>query len=364
MLKIRKIKLETTFENIINPDFGTIRQVYYNKFVDAFLIETEYGFQFIIKGGGIIAKNIDHQFKIIGNTFKKREVTFITQYGLHKSNIKKFIIKTTTDIWWVQTQHFYHPITYKLNFPFFQYFSAHVKSIQNSDIILLADNFKGIVSYNVLSGEVEFSLSPENKTISTIFNSNEVKEVYWLSVEKFEISEDEKYFYVISAYEGKSLFVFRTEDCSLLYHEIGSYAISIGLFDKDKFIIPSGYDYDANDKQPFKIVNLIDGSVDIISKTSDKLEDIHFGAKFQNLFIAYNRLSNSEVYNYERNFLAIKIDDIINFKTIAKKEISIEPNINLDNTPLKDVFIHDNYLFALTWNNSISIHSITQKKEA
>jgi hypothetical protein len=355
--------LETNLEHIISSDFGTIRQVYFNKFVGALLIETEYGFQFILKDGEIIAKNIGRQFKIIGNTFKQREITFITQYGLHKSNIEKLIVKTTTDIWWVQTQYYYHQITQKLNFPFFQYFSAHIKSIQNSDIILLADDFKGIVSYNVLSEDVEFSLAPDDKPISTIFNSNEVKEIYWLSVDKFEISEDEKYFYVITAYEGKSIFVFRTEDCSLLYHEIGSYALSIGLFDKDKFIIPSGYDYDADDKQPFKIIDLIDGSVDIINKNSDKLEDIHFGAKFKDLFIGYNLLSNSEVYNYERNFIAINIKDIIYSKTIAKKEISIEPKINFENSSLKDIFIQDNYLIALTWNNSISIHSITQKEE-
>ncbi len=355
--------METNLENIISPDFGTIRQVYFNKLVEAFLIETDYGFQFILKDGKIIDNNINHQFRIIGNTFKNREVTFITQYGLHKSNIEKLIVKTTTDIWWVMIQHYCHPITHKLNFPFFQYFSGRIQSIQNSDIILLADDFKGIVSYNVLSEEVEFSLAPEDKAITTIFNSNEVKEVYWLSVDKFEISDDEKYFYVITAYEGKSLFVIRTSDYSILYHEIGSHALSSPIFHDDKLIIPAGYDFDANDEQPFKIVNLKNGNVDTINKFNKTIEDIYVSAKFKNLLIAHKCISNSKVFNFKNSFVSLNINDIINLKNISDKDILTEPEINLSNNQIKDIFIQDNILIVLKWNNSISLHTIKSNEE-
>lgn len=351
--------METNLENIISPDFGTIRQVYFNKSVDAFLIETDYGFQFILKGGEIIAKNIDHQFKIIGNTFAKEQITFITKKGLFKIDIQKLF----------RYKNSFYVIDYdsifiaELKFPFFQYFSARVKSIQNSDIILLADNFKRIVSYNVLSEEVEFSLAPEDKAINTLFNSNEVKEVYWCSVDKFEISEDEKYFYVITAYEGKSLFVIRTSDYSILYHEIGSHAISSPIFHNDKLIIPAGYDNDANDVQPFKIVNLKNGNVDIINKSDTTIEDLYVCAKFNSFLVAHKCITNSEGGNFTNSLVSLKIENIINFKNISDKEILIEPEINLSNKQIKDIFIQDSNLIILNWNNSFSLHNLKFNEE-
>lgn len=355
--------MNTKIENIIKPDYGSIRQIYFNKSVEAFLFETECGFQFIYKEGQIIIDTIGQQFKVMGNTFIHNQVSVISKKGLYKIDIEDLINKTTSSFGiWGDVEN---SATYiaNLNFPFLQYYSGHLKSIEFSDRLILVDGIIGILIYNVLSEEVEFKFNITLKNVSTVFNEHIEKEIYWIAIDKFEVSEDEKYFYVISAYEGKSLFIFRTDDCSLLYHEIGSYALSFGLFVKDKFIIPSGYDYDANDKQPFKIVNLIDGSIEIINKTSEDIEYFDFGAKFQNLFIAYNQLSNSDVYNYERNIIAIKINDIIISKTISKKEISIDPEINLKNISLINIFIQDNYLFALTWNSSVSIHSITQKEE-
>lgn len=349
-------------ENIIKPDYGSIIQIYFNKSVEAFLFETECGFQFIYKEGKIIIDNVDQQFKVIGNTFIHNQVSFISKKGLYKIDIEDLINKTTSSFGiWCDVENSARYIAY-LNFPFLQYYSGHLKSIEFSNRLILLDGIIGILVYNVLSEEVEFKFNIKLKNVSTVFNELIEKEIYWSNINKFDVSEDEKCFYVISAYEGKSLFIFRTDDCSLLYHEIVSYAISFGLFVKDKFIIPSGYDYDADYKQPFKIVNLIDGFIEIINKTSENIKDFHFGAKFQNVLIAYNNLGNSEVYNYERNILAIKINDIINSKVISNKEISIEPKINLENIALIDIFIQGNYLFALTWNSSVSIHSINQKE--
>ena len=356
-------KLKSNIANIIKPDFGSIREVYFNRTVEAFLFETDFGFQFIFKDDKIIQDNVSHQFKIIGNTFPSQEVTFLTQYGLHKSKIENLIVKTTTDIWWVRIQYYDHPSYQKLNFPFFQYFNAHLKSFDKNNKLLLVDDYKGIVCYNVSAEEVEFHFEVFQKTVSTIFSNSHQNEIYWNSIDKFEISKDEKYFYVITAYEGKSLFVFRTEDYSLLYHEIGSYALSFAVFYNDQLIVPAGYDYDADDKQPFKIVNLKNGSVVEINKTSGTIQDFHCGAIYKNLCVTYNQVSNSEVYNNNRYFLAIRIDDLINSKTITGKEISIEPEFNLENILLKDIFIQDNYLTALTWNNTVSLHSITEKEE-
>ena len=75
--------MQNKFENMINSDFGKIRKVYFNKYVKSFLIETEFGFQFILREGKILTNNVDHKFKIIGNTFPDEQVFFILQNRLY-----------------------------------------------------------------------------------------------------------------------------------------------------------------------------------------------------------------------------------------------------------------------------------------
>lgn len=349
-------------KNIIKSEFGPIRQVYFNKSVDAFLFETDYGFQFIYADNRIIIDNISEQFKIIGNTFSKEQVSFITKKGLHKIDIIDLVKKQTNSFGKWGDIDYTSIFIASLKFPFLQYYSAHLKSIEFSDRLILVDDQLGIICYNVLLEEIEFNFDITKNSVSTHFQPKIENEIYWGTIDRFEISEDEKYFYVLTAYEGKSLFVFRTTDFSLLYNELGSYALSFGVFFNNNFIIPSGFDYDSDDKQPFKVINLLNGEKDIIISDIELTQDFQFGSKFKNLIVAYNQLSNSETYNYSRCFQAIRLDKIVNHKIIQCKEINIKPEIVLHDV-LKDLFICDNHLIILDWNNSISLHLITYNEE-
>jgi hypothetical protein len=355
------VKLE--LKNIIKPEFGPIRQVYYNKSVDAFLFETDYGFQFIYTDNKIIIDNVSQQFKIIGNTFSKGQVSFITKKGLHKIEIIDLVKKQTNSFGKWGDIDYTSIFIASLKFPFLQYYSGRLNSIEFSDRLILVDDQLGIICYNVLSEEIEFNFDISQNSVSSHFHPEIDNEIYWANIDKFEISEDEKYFYVLTAYEGKSLFVFRTTDYSLLYHEFGSYALSFGVFYNDNFVIPSGFDYDSDDKQPFKVINLLNGERQTIELDLELIQDFHFGAKFKNLVIAYNQLSNSETYNYSRCIQAINLNDIVNLKIITRKEININPQIVLNDDLLKDLFICDNHLIILEWNNNISLHLINYNEE-
>lgn len=350
-------------KNIIKPEFEPIRQVYFNKSVDAFLFETEYGFQFIYTDNKIIIDNVSQQFKIIGNTFSKGQVSFITKKGLHKIDIIDLVKKQTNSFGKWGDIDYTSIFIASLKFPFLQYYSGRLNSIEFSDRLILVDDQLGIICYNVLSEEIEFNFDITQNSVSTHFHPEIDNEIYWANVDRFEISEDEKYFYVLTAYEGKSLFVFRTTDYSLLYHELGSYALSFGVFYNDNFVIPSGFDYDSDDKQPFKVINLLNGERQTIELDLELLQDFQFGAKFKNLVVAYNQLSNSETYNYSRCIQAINLDDIVNLKIITIKEINIKPQIVLSDDLLKDLIICDNHLIILDWNNNISLHLITYNEE-
>ena len=355
--------LKSKFENIIKTDFGQIREVYFNSFVEAFLFETDSGFQFIYKDNKIIIDNVSQQFKIIGSTFSNNQVSIILKKGLHRIDIQELIKKTTSSFGiWGDIEYSSIFIS-ELRFPFLQYYSGQIKSIELSNKILLVDEQIGIICYNVLAKEVEFQFDVVQKTISTVFNHNQKNEIYWSSIDKFEISEDEKYFYVLTAYEGKSLFVFRANDFSLLYHEIGTYALSLALFENDNLIILSGYDFDANDKQPFKIVNLESGVVCMLNNSTDNAQNFLIGAKYKNLCITISQLSNSEIYHCKSYLISLGIGDIRDSKIIYEKEILIDPEIIIEKTSIKNIFVQDNYLIVLYWNNTISLHSLIEKAE-
>jgi hypothetical protein len=354
------VRLE--IKNIIKPEFGPIRQVYFNKSVDAFLFETDYGFQFLYIDNKIIIDNVSQQFKIIGNTFSKGQVSFITKKGLHKIDIIDLVKKQTSSFGKWGDIDYTSIFIASLKFPFLQYYSGRLNSIEFSDRLVLVDDQIGIICYNVLSEEIEFNFDITQNSVSTHFYPEIDNEIYWGDIDKFEISEDEKYFYVLTAYEGKSLFVFRTTDYSLLYHELGSYALSFGVFYNDNFVIPSGFDFDSDDKQPFKVINLLNGERQTIELDLELLKDFQFGAKFKNLVVAYyNQLSNSETYNYSRCIQAINLDDIVNLKVITIKEINIKPQIVLSDGLLKNLIICDNHLIIL--DDNISLHLITYNEE-
>jgi len=226
--------MQNKFENIISSDFGKIRQIYFNKFVEAFLVETDYGFQFILKEGKILINNVDHKFKIIGNTFPDEQVVFILQNSLYRKQISKLIVRTTTNIWWVAIQDYYcsSDLMTELDFPFFQYFNGHLYFVKNTNRILLADAYKGLVCYNIMTNRVEYEISTYATVSKTLQKEKEI--ILALDIYKFELSENEKYFYIMTAMEGKCLYVFRTSDYCLLYNELfSSYALSEGIFYND-----------------------------------------------------------------------------------------------------------------------------------
>ena len=344
---------------IIKPEFGAIRQVYYSNYLLAYFVETVFGFQFIIKDNILVFDNVNSRIKIIGNTFTSIQVSFITIKGLYKIDCHE-LLKLSSSSFGVWGDYEYKSVFInELKFPFLQYFSSYLKSVEFSDRIILIDETIGIICYNVLSEEIELEIIPfKNNSISTFYNPEIYNPIYWGNIDKFEISDDEKYFFLITAYEGKSLFVFRFSDFSLIYHEIGSYALSCGVFYKDYFVVPAGYDYDADVKQLFKIVNLITGRITKVPNSNNTISDFAFGFNYQGVFVGGSQLFDNALYNGNRVILSFDINYFILSNKFRTVEIKFEPELEFTNEILKEVFINNEDIICLTWNNKYSMHHI------
>ena len=367
MRKPNQVEFELELGNIISSEFGAIRQVCFNKLFNVLLIETIYGFQFIYEEGIIIKNNISQQYKIIINTFENSHISIITRTGLYRISIQDFLDNIKSEYFFWEECEQKSCFLGTLNFPFFQYFSGQIKSIRDSEKIILVEDNLGVICYNVLSKKIEFKYNFQSKLSNygydEFINHNE----RWSSsIGRFEVSEDEKYFYISNWFSINWIFIFRINNFSLLYEDTSTDSLPSGVFYDDKFIqvySNSKDDYWRNSQIFIKIINLLNGNVTKVSDESLLSSEFYYCSRFENLLITLKRSFNQDYVNTNKQeFVLIDINEIIATNKIVYINNQIHPVFDINHNNIINFHFEEDLFILLRNSGKINIFFINDNR--
>lgn len=335
--------MKIDIKDILSWGFGHIKEYAYNQDLEWILIESG-KFQFVINNRNeIIFNNLLNQIIIVPNTFKHSECVLINQNKVFSINTSK-IENIEYNLQFQKTERYIH---YQKN----DLSNAYINSIDNGNKLIVFDE-EILMVYNTILDKSEFILncgdditSLINKRTAALFEAlpdfYNLK-FYGISPDKLVVSDDEQYFYIISAAEGKDLMVFDLSDYTLCYNEIGSYAIEFGIFYNEYFVLPSGYD--DYDKTSFRTINLRNGQ----KKFNDKhWWDVRKGIVNDDYLVLTGGVHDEELLNADSFIMALDLNRLVNDNEL------IELNI--------DVKIKENDFFDAAFITSDSVYFASHK---